>query len=82
MTTTERRGRGRPRPVDTIDRDQQTLELLARGPLSREELADMLGVNLNLAYLSLDRLRLAGKVRRTIGVRGDGRTYTWELDTE
>jgi predicted ArsR family transcriptional regulator len=79
MTATVHRGRGRPRPTETIDRDQQTLELLSRGPLTRKELADRLGVNLNLAYLTLDRLRELGRVRRTTGGRGDGRTYTWEL---
>lgn len=79
MTAAIRRKRGRPRPAVTIDRDSQVLELLKRGPMTREELAERLGINLNLAYLSLDRLRGRGVVRRTQGGRGDARTYTWEL---
>lgn len=81
MTTnqTAPRPRGRPRPDDTISRDERVLELLGRGSLSRQELADRLGVNINLAYLSLRRLRQQGRVHQIHATEGDARTYLWEL---
>lgn len=79
MSALTKRGRGRPRPKDTIHRDEQLLLILQKGPLTREEIAEHLGVNLNIAYLALDRLKRQGKVAKTVGSRGDARAYTWEL---
>lgn len=60
-TTTARRGR--PRPEDTIARDQQVLEALAE-PKSREDLVAATGLTANQVYLSLWRLRKEGKAQR------------------
>lgn len=56
--------RGRPRPLETIRRDEKTLRLLHQQPLSRDELAYRLGCTSHLAYLSLWRLRQLGQVER------------------
>lgn len=59
-------GRGRPRPQSTIDRDERALQVLvaAAEPLTRNELAEKLGVSPAFAYLSLSRLRRDGYVKR------------------
>lgn len=75
--TEEKRGRGRPRPQATIDRDSQILEILQRSgmPVGRKPLADMLGVNVNIVYLSLTRLRRDGLVKT---VR-QGKHHLWAV---
>lgn len=61
----EKRGRGRPRPTATIERDEQVfLALHNNGPTSRAQIAEWFSVNQNIIYLSLNRLRLAGKVEK------------------
>lgn len=58
--TEVRRPRGRPRPDETIERDEVVLKTLReQGPKTRNELADMLGMDDQLpkVYLSLNRLR-------------------------
>lgn len=70
---TEKKGRGRPRPLDTIDRDEQVYAALAQEQRSREDLAKQFGVNLNIIYMSLIRLRRAGRVHK---VR-DGKFHLW-----
>lgn len=62
--TEERRGRGRPRPEATVKRDAEVLDVLKRSgmPVGRKALADMFGVNQNIVYLSLVRLRRDGLV--------------------
>jgi site-specific DNA-cytosine methylase len=55
--------RGRPRPGNTIDRDAAVYELIAeKGPVSRPQIAEGLGIDGGLAYLSLYRLKRDGKV--------------------
>jgi len=51
-----RRGRGRPRTRETIDRDQAVVEALRNGPKTREQLADELSQTPSLVYLALWRL--------------------------
>lgn len=76
MTEETKRGRGRPRPQFTVQRDAQVLEYLTNnGPSARTAIADAYGVNINVIYLSLNRLRDAGKVCR---VRR-GRRHLWEV---
>jgi len=59
-----KRPRGRPRPQETISRDARVLDLLQRrGPLTRNQVADELGLEKVKAYLSLDRLRKEGRLR-------------------
>lgn len=61
----EKRGRGRPRPTATIERDEQVfLALHNNGPTSRAQVADWFGVNVNIVYLSLNRLRNAGRIEK------------------
>lgn len=69
----EKRGRGRPRPADTVNRDEQVFAALALAPRGREDLAREFGVNLNIIYMSLIRLRKQGRVQP---VR-DGKYHLW-----
>lgn len=63
--TEEKRGRGRPRPEFTQLRDEQVFQILHfNGPTSRAEIADRIQVNVNIVYLSLNRLRNAGRVEK------------------
>lgn len=60
-----RRPRGRPRPDETISRDLTILDVLRKhGPQSRNDLADLLGMDEDRTkvYLSLRRLRDQGLV--------------------
>lgn len=74
-----RRGRGRPRPGDVVQRDKKLLMYLEQRPRSRAELAELLSITLSQAYLALTRLRREGVVRRC--VQEDG-TNVWVRITE
>lgn len=71
-------GRGRPRPIDTVQRDEQAVQLLRSGPLTREELAERLGVKSSLAYLVAFRLTRSGKARKIAPAEG-ARSPRYEL---
>lgn len=62
MTEQERPQRGRPRPLETIRRDETILQLLRDNPsgLMRNDIAEMMNLNKSRTYLSLDRLRRQG----------------------
>lgn len=61
----EKRGRGRPRPEFTQQRDEQVFQILhVNGPTSRAVIAEHLAVNVNIVYLSLNRLRNAGRIEK------------------
>ncbi len=64
--TPESRPRGRPRPAETIERDEKVLALLRRNPdgLTRNAIAEALDVNTSVTWLALDRLRRAGAVEK------------------
>lgn len=64
---TATRRRGRPRPSETIQRDELVLTRLreASKPLTREETATAAELTPSLAYLALWRLRKNGLVKRT-----------------
>ncbi len=64
--TAERRGRGRPRPAETIERDERIHQLLADGALSRGQIAQHTGLTTDLVALALGRLRRADRVRRCL----------------
>lgn len=53
----------RKRPNFTLERDEAVYEALT-GAHAREDLAGQFGVNVNLVYLSLHRLREAGRVKK------------------
>lgn len=64
--------RGRPRPEETKQRDEQVLSALTE-PLTRASLATKIDMAPNDVYLSLWRLRRDGKVQRT----RDGGSHLW-----
>jgi predicted transcriptional regulator len=67
--------RGRPRPDDTIERDNQVLKALQSSdkPLTRNELAAQLGLDGKIVYLSLYRLSRGGQITR--GTEGRGQAW-------
>lgn len=64
--------RGRPRPTDTLERDEQVFAALTE-PKTREALSTELTMEPKLVYLSLYRLRRDGKIE---GKRVDG-AHKW-----
>lgn len=64
--TAERPVRGRPRPAETIRRDETILSLLRDNPdgLLRNDIAEMMRLNKSKTYLSLDRLRRRGLAKK------------------
>lgn len=78
--TDEKPRRGRPRPPENIERDEQVYSLLKRqGPLTRNEVAERLGLTVSLTYLALDRLRRDGRIRRCL--KADS-SSVWSIGTE
>jgi hypothetical protein len=55
--------RGRPRPQTVIERDEQVFNALT-SPMTRGQLAEASGVPEDKVYLSMFRLRDAGRIRR------------------
>lgn len=77
--------RGRPRPAETLQRDQQVLDVLKTGgPGTRQDIVDRLAaagktVDRNQVYLSLWRLNhVAHSVART----RDGSRHVWSATAE
>lgn len=59
--TQPKRPRGRPRPQEAIERDRTVLALLQdKGPMTRNQLCELTGVEQTKMYLCLDRLRKQG----------------------
>lgn len=56
------RRRGRPRPQETLERDDRALASLREGAKTTEELAAALGVEKSIAYLSVYRLKRDGRI--------------------
>lgn len=77
---TEATHRGRPRPQDTINRDEQVFQLLAnKGPLTRTQIAEELGIETGIAYMSLFRLKRDGFVERGVGSKDDStKANVWQ----
>lgn len=77
--TEEKRPRGRPRPQESIDRDNAILAYLKEnGPQTRNGLAMALLIDKTKTYLALDRLRRAGLVQ-LCGAKG-GPDALWTSD--
>lgn len=73
--------RGRPRPPETIARDEAVLALLrSRGALSRNRIAEELGEEKVKVWLALDRLRRDGLVRTCAHTSGPGLLWSAEVD--
>lgn len=66
--------KGRPRPQETVERDQRVFDALAMQGLSREAISTAVQVKPNLVYLSLWRLKRDSRVER---VRHDG-NWVWQ----
>jgi len=58
--------RGRPRPAETIERDETIHQLLTEGSRSRGQLAQETGLTTDLVALALGRLRRANRVRQCL----------------
>jgi predicted transcriptional regulator len=81
--TVEEQKRGRPREAWSIERDEKVMEILrAEGPMTRNDLADRMGLPPQLVYHALDRLRRGtlanpeGRVRLCVGAGG---TLVWSV---
>jgi predicted ArsR family transcriptional regulator len=76
-----KRPRGRPRPQETIDRDNAVLAYLTEhGPQTRNALADALGQEKSKIWLSLDRLRRDNQVRLCGPQGGPDAIWTAQVD--
>jgi len=69
---------GRPRPIETIERDRNILTLLRDGPLSRNQICERTNLPGMKVWLSLDRLRKTGQVKLCQGI-GE-RIWTVDVD--
>lgn len=67
--------RGRPRPAETIERDERIYGLLAEGSMSRGQLAQETDLTTDLIALALGRLRRDGRVRQCL----DGGVIVWSV---
>lgn len=67
--------RGRPRPIETIERDERIYELLATESMSRGQLAQETSLTTDLVALALGRLRRDGRVRQCL----DGGVIVWSV---
>lgn len=73
-------GRGRPRSADVKERDERVYDAVAvGGGLTRAQLEEDLGLAGNDAYMSLFRLRTAGRVERR---RADGAHKWYTVETK
>lgn len=82
MSTEQKRPRGRPRPVETIRRDQQIIGLLTvEGPHTRNQIAERMRLSKTITYLALDRLRRNGQVRTCAG-SGSSRDTLWTVEVD
>lgn len=62
--------RGRPRPQETIERDELVLSLIVNQPLSRNQIVTLTGVGPSRVWLSLNRLREKGLAKICASGRG------------
>ncbi|MFE6634643.1 hypothetical protein ACFVFT_15100 [Streptomyces tendae] len=67
--------RGRPRPTETIERDNQIHTLLAGGARSRGQIAQETGLTTDLVHLALRRLQRDGRVRQCL----DAGVIVWSV---
>lgn len=64
--------RGRPRPEEVVQRDEQVYEAVV-GSLTRKQVAEATGIKESHVYLSLLRLRNAGRLQH----ERTGTGHTW-----
>lgn len=70
------RRRGRPRPQETIQRDDQLVQVLQKSgeSMTKYELAKVLRVSPSIVYLALRRLKADGRVRHV----SIGKRHSWK----
>lgn len=74
--TEERRGPGRPRVPAVVQRDEEVFNhLQSNGPTQVRDIVDKTAHGRNAVYLSLWRLRNAGRVT----YRRDGASRLWQV---
>lgn len=66
METEPKRASGRPRPLETVERDQRMYEYLSKGPASVRQAAEHFRLREITTYHSLRRLRAEGLVVRIL----------------
>jgi Mn-dependent DtxR family transcriptional regulator len=68
--------RGRPRPQETIQRDDRLVRVLEEAPdsMTKYELAEALEVSPSVVYLALRRLKADGRVRHV----SLGKRHSWK----
>lgn len=66
VTAPQRPRRGRPRPAETIERDRKILAMLRASPdgLSRNAIAEEMGLEPVKTWLALNRLRQQGLAKK------------------
>lgn len=80
-----KRPRGRPRPAETVERDRRILAYLAKGgpdggPKSRNQIAEDLGLDKTIVYLSLARLRRKDLVCTCSDTAGPGTLWSADVN--
>lgn len=74
-----RRGRGRPRARETLERDEAVISVLRdHGPLTRESLAERLDQPSSLVYLALWRLSHQDPPK-VVRVSDGGARHAWQV---
>lgn len=77
----EKRPRGRPRPKETVERDEAILRYLRQnGPQTNNAIMEHFGLPRMVAWLSLDRLRKQGLVRTCAQQGGPGVLWSADVD--
>lgn len=64
----------RPRPLETIQRDEQVIDFLMDGPQTSNDVARRIDVPVSQARLALNRLKKERRVERCLGEDG---TMMW-----
>lgn len=71
--------KGRPRSSETIARDRAILALLVKGPMTRNAIAQALGISTSLTSIAINRLKKAELIKRCVDADGDN---VWTSQTE
>jgi DNA-binding CsgD family transcriptional regulator len=69
--------RGRPRPPETIARDEAIYRLIADGHATRAELAAQIGLDRSLVQQACKRLHKAGRIQRC--PESESASWSWSV---
>lgn len=79
LTEEPRRGRGRPRARETLERDEAVINVLRdEGPMTRERLSERLNQPSSLVYLALWRLSHQDPPK-VVRVSDGGTRHAWQI---